>query len=257
MLSQNCIDQPIRANSDLQRGRADTMYSHVPDPALFTVKPSPKSRVMRRKGAPRAQEEATHGVGRPRDEKIDAEVTFAVLSALKEGGYRAVTIDGIAQRVGRARTSIYRRWTSKRSLVAYAVLSEMGDDPAADTGSVRGDLEAAVGTLLNAFAGPLGRALAGLVADMAQDNALALTIRKQVLVARRRSMREALIRGRNRGEVREGLDVELVLDMLTGPFYYRTLFGHAPITRATTRQVVAYVLRIIEVEGRRKIPRAR
>jgi hypothetical protein len=70
-------------------------------------------------------------------------------------------------------------------------------------------------------------------------------------------MREALIRGRNRGEVRDGLDVELVLDMLTGPFYYRTLFGHAPITRRTTRQVVAYVLRIIEVEGRRKIHRAR
>jgi len=205
---------------------------------------------MRRKRTPRARTAITKGVGRPRDERIDAEVAFAVLSALNEGGYGAVTIDGIARRVGRARTSIYRRWPSKRSLVAYAVLSEMGDDPAADTGSVRGDLEAAVGTLLKAFAGPLGRALAGLVADMAQDKALAVTIRKQVLTARRKSMREALIRGRNRGEVRNGLDVELVLDMLTGPFYYRTLFGHAPITLNTTRQVVAYVLRIIDVEGR-------
>lgn len=208
------------------------------------------SRTMRRKRTPRARTATTKGVGRPRDERIDAEVAFAVLSALKEGGYGAVTIDGIARRVGRARTSIYRRWTSKRSLVAYAVLSELGDDPAADTGSVRGDLEAAVGTLLKAFAGPLGRALAGLVADMAQDKALAVTIRKQVLTARRKSMREALIRGRNRGEVRNGLDVELVLDMLTGPFYYRTLFGHAPITLNTTRRVVAYVLRIIAVEGR-------
>ena len=155
------------------------------------------------KRTPRAHDGLTIGVGRPRDERIDAEVAFAVLSALKEGGYGAVTIDGIARRVGRARTSIYRRWTSKRSLVAYAVLSEMGDDPAADTGSVRGDLEAAVGTLLKAFAGPLGRALAGLVADMAQDKALAVTIRKQVLTARRKSMREALVRARNRGEVRE------------------------------------------------------
>jgi AcrR family transcriptional regulator len=237
--------------------RADTIYSYVAKPRFLTVKPSPEPHAMSKRGAPRTRAAATHGVGRPRDERIDAEVAFAVLSALKEGGYRAVTIDGIAQRVGRARTSIYRRWTSKRSLVAYAVLSEMGDDPAADTGSVREDLEAAVGTLLNAFAGPLGRALAGLVADMAQDKALALTIRKQVLTARRRSMREALIRGRNRGEVRDGLDVELVLDMLTAPFYYRTLFGHAPITLRTTRQVVAYVLRIIEVEGGRKIHHAR
>ena len=45
---------------------------------------------------------------------------------------RAVTIDGIARKVKRARTSIYRRWPSKRHLVAYAVLSEMGDNPAAE-----------------------------------------------------------------------------------------------------------------------------
>jgi AcrR family transcriptional regulator len=185
-------------------------------------------------------------MGRPRDERIDTEVVSAVLDALKEGGYGAVTIEGIARRVGRARTSLYRRWPSKCNLVAYAVVSEMGDKPAANTGAVRGDLEAAVGTLLNAFAGPLGRALAGLVADMAQDPVLAETIRQEVLVARRNSMREALERAKKRGEVRSGLDVELVLDMLTGPFYFRTLFGHAPITRDMTRQVVEYILRIVD-----------
>jgi hypothetical protein len=99
---------------------------------------------------------------------------------------------------------------------------------------------------LTAFAGPLGQALAGLVADMAQDMDLAATIRREVLAARRGSMREALERARKRGEARAALDVELVLDMLTGPFYYRTLFGHAPITRDTTRQVVSYILRVIE-----------
>jgi hypothetical protein len=49
-------------------------------------------------------------------------------------GYRAVTWDGIARKVRRARTSLYRRWPSKRHLVAYAVLSELGASPAADTG---------------------------------------------------------------------------------------------------------------------------
>jgi AcrR family transcriptional regulator len=174
-------------------------------------------------------------------------VVAAVLNALRLGGYRSVTIDGIAQRVERARSSLYRRWPSKRHLVAYAVVSEMGDNPAADTGSVRGDLEAAVGTLLLAFVGPLGRSLAGLVADMAQDPVFASIIRRQVLARRRKSMREALERARLRGEVRHDFDVELVLDMLTGPFYFRTLFGHAPITRQTTRQVVEYVLRILQV----------
>jgi AcrR family transcriptional regulator len=224
------------------------------------VNVSPKSHRARGSEARRRPVAPMHGVGRPRDERIDTEVVSAVLNALKEGGYRAVTIDGIARRAGRARTSLYRRWPSKCNLVAYAVVSEMGDNPAADTGSVRGDLEATVGTLLNAFAGPLGSALAGLVADMAQDAALAATIRQEVLSARRKSMREALERARARGEVRAGLDVELVLDMLTGPFYFRTLFGHAPVTRDMTRLVVDYILRLVAPEGPPKArarPRAR
>jgi AcrR family transcriptional regulator len=184
------------------------------------------------------------GLGRPRDERIDTEVVSVVLNTLRNEGYGAVTIEGVARQIGRARTSLYRRWPSKPNLVAYAVVSEMGDKPAADTGGLRGDLEAAVETLRKAFAGPLGHALAGLVADMAQDPALATSIRQQVISARRKSMREALERARKRGEARSGLDVELVLDMLTGPFYYRTLFGHAPVTREMTRLVVEYVLQL-------------
>lgn len=187
-------------------------------------------------------------LGRPRDERIDTEVVSAVLSVLRTQGYGAVTIEGIARKVKRARTSIYRRWPSKRHLVAYAVVSEMGDNPAADTGRLREDLQAAVGTLLSAFAGPLGQALAGLVADMAQDTELAETIRQEVLAARRKSMREAFVRAGARGEVQADLDIELVIDMLTGPFYYRTLFGHAPITRRMARDVVQYVLRVVALD---------
>jgi len=191
------------------------------------------------------------GPGRPRDERIDSEVVSAVLAVLHTSGYRAVTIDGIARAVRRARTSIYRRWPSKRHLVAYTVVSEMGDHPAADTGTLRKDLEAAVGTLLTAFAGPLGKALPGLVADMAQDPELAAIIREQVMMRRRRSMREAFARADARGEVRANLDLELVIDTLTAPFYYRTLFGHAPITRQMTREIVDYVLRIVSKERER------
>lgn len=207
---------------------------------------SRKSPAAQQGGVRRHLAKASLRLGRPRDGRIDSEVVTAVLNALKRGGYRAVTIDGIARRVGRARSSLYRRWPSKRHLVAYAVVSELGDNPAADTGSIRGDLEAAVSTLLHAFAGPLGRALTGLVADMAQDAALATIIRRQVLGRRRKSMREALARAQARGQVRHGLDVELVLDMLTGPFYFRALFGHARITRQTTHQVVDYVLQFAQ-----------
>jgi AcrR family transcriptional regulator len=184
-------------------------------------------------------------LGRPRDERIDSQVVGAVLQALRGGGYRAVTIDGIARRVRRARTSLYRRWPSKRHLVAYAVVSELGENPAGDSGALRADLEAAVETLLRAFAGPLAQALPGLVADMAQDARLAALIREQVLAARRRSMREAFARALARGEIRADLDIEVILDLLTGPFYYRVLFGHAPLSARMARDVVECVLRVV------------
>ena len=207
---------------------------------------------MRPNGATRKRHLSRHVstttsvIGRPRDARIDTAVVAAVLIALENGGYRAVTIEGIAKNVGRPRSSLYRRWPSKRHLVAYAVVSELGENPAADTGTLRGDLLSAVRTLWRAFRGPLGHALAGLVADMAQDAALASSIRQRVLAPRRRSLREAVGRARVRGDLRIDLDVELLLDMLTGPFYFRTLFGHVSMSQKNTGQIVDCILRVIK-----------
>lgn len=185
--------------------------------------------------------------GRPRDHQIDRDVVAAVLSVLHTRGYRAVTIVNIARRVKRARTSLYRRWPSKRNLVAFAVIHELGVEPAPDTGSLREDLKAAVETLRRAFTGPLGAAIAGLAAEMAHDQTLARMIRAAVLTPRRDSLRSALARAAVRKEIAPSLDIELVLDMLTAPYYFRALFGHAPITASMNERIVDYVLGVASV----------
>lgn len=197
----------------------------------------------RRAAAPR-NAPSVRGRGRPRDEHIDTDVVTAVLHVLRTRGYKAVTIEGIARAVRRARSSLYRRWPSKPHLVAYCLVSTMGATPAPDTGALRGDLEVAVETLRRAFSGPLRQALPGLVADMANDRELAQAVRRQVLAPRRGSMRNALKRARARGEALPALDAELLLDMLAAPFYFRTLFGHAPIDRRLAQHVVEYVLKL-------------
>lgn len=184
--------------------------------------------------------------GRPRNASIDRAVVAAVLEVLRSRGYKAVTMAGIARKVRRARASIYRRWPSKPYLVADCLVSTLGASPAPDTGSLRSDLRAAVGTFQRAFAGPLRQALPGLVADMAHDEKLAQAVRRQVLAPRRKSMRDALDRARERGEARRSLDVELLLDLLAGPFYFRTLFGHGRVDPRLSRSVVDHVLRIVE-----------
>jgi AcrR family transcriptional regulator len=182
-------------------------------------------------------------LGRPVDPSIDRAVVDIVLLELKRAGYRSITMEGIARKIGRARASLYRRWPSKRHLVAYAVVSELGANPSPDTGSLRLDLMRAVETLITGFQGALGPALAGLVGEMADDPVLARTIRKEVLAKRRRSIRAAFQRGIKRGEIRSGVNIELLMDMLTAPFYFRTLFGHVKLSATMIETVVDIVLR--------------
>lgn len=182
-------------------------------------------------------------LGRPVDATIDAAVVQIVLLELKRSGYRSITMEGIARKIGRARASLYRRWPSKRHLVAFAVVSALGANPSPDTGSLRQDLMEAVETLVTGFRGALGPALAGLVGEMADDAVLARTIRKEVLAKRRRSIRAAFRRGIKRGELQPGVNIELLMDMLTAPFYFRTLFGHVKLSPTMISAVVDTVLR--------------
>jgi AcrR family transcriptional regulator len=199
------------------------------------------------RAGPRSRRGVAHGIGRgrPKNESIDIEVVAAVLEGLLVRGYRGVTIEGIARQVKRARTSLYRRWPSKRHLIADAVVAQLGAQPAPDTGSLRKDLMAAVNTLPAAFAGTLGKALPGLVADMALDPVLAKLIRDKVLAPRRRSIRAAFERGMTRGECARGFDVDALIDMLTAPFYFRALFGHLPSTPALVTTIVDHVIAIV------------
>jgi hypothetical protein len=52
-----------------------------------------------------------------------------------------------------------------------------------------------------------------------------------------------LERGVARGELRAGLDIEVAMDALYGPIYYRLLVGHQPLDEQFADQLAAHVLR--------------
>ncbi|HWN36429.1 MAG TPA: TetR-like C-terminal domain-containing protein [Pseudonocardia sp.] len=67
----------------------------------------------------------------------------------------------------------------------------------------------------------------------------------------RRATTEATLRAAMaRGEVRQDLDLEFVLDVLAAPAYFRQLFGHAPVDRRLVEQTVDLVLAAIGTPGR-------
>lgn len=56
------------------------------------------------------------------------------------------------------------------------------------------------------------------------------------------SMHAAFVRAAARGEIRASLDIELLLDRLAGPFYFRRLFGHQSLKEILVHKIVDYIL---------------
>ena len=85
--------------------------------------------------------------GRPYDNSGDADILASTLDLLAERDYERLTLDEVAARTGKAKTTLYRRWATKEDLVLAAVRSA-GRPPEAealpDTGSLRADLLAVI-----------------------------------------------------------------------------------------------------------------
>ena len=67
--------------------------------------------------------------GRPRREGADETILDAARALLDEAGFAAFNVDVIAERTGIAKTTIYRRWPTKGSLVAAAIDTTPATDP--------------------------------------------------------------------------------------------------------------------------------
>jgi AcrR family transcriptional regulator len=146
--------------------------------------------------------------------------TFAELSRV---GYTAMRVEDIAARSGVNKTTIYRRWPTKAELITNAVIEYAKQHvPATDTGTLRGDLRA---SLLAAFKlGPFEQGVLRVIQmerSVEAVDAFARRMRDQL-----REMRIAMVRrGISRGELPEGVDVALVVDLLSAPVQRALLFN--------------------------------
>jgi len=182
--------------------------------------------------------------GRPRSEAAHGAILVASIELIREVGYDAVTMDGIAARAGVGKATVYRRWKTKETLVAEALERLIRAIPTPDTGTTRGDLLALMGDQRKLYEDPAtGPLLSGLVAAMARSELIAAAIRNGMHATRREAMLTVLRRGVARGDLRKGLDFDLALDLFNGPLFYRFLFTGVPIDDRLARGVVDVILR--------------
>jgi AcrR family transcriptional regulator len=184
------------------------------------------------------------GRGRPRQAATGHAILRATREILARGGVHGLTVEGVSARSGVAKTTIYRRWRSKQDLALAALLEVVQQEPPVrHLGHTSTALNAYVGRVISNFHSMLyGRIVRGLVSDLAVDPELARGFREQVLARRVTEVTGLLQRGIERGELRPDLDLEITIDLLFGPIYYRLLISGEPLTSAFTARLVRAVM---------------
>jgi len=166
--------------------------------------------------------------GRPRSALTDEAILEAVITLLSEGkGAAAVSIEAVAAKAGVGKATIYRRWPNKEAMLIDAMRTMKGPLPVPAGISVRDDLVMLISNMRTKRSEHFGKVTACLLPEIVRDPQMHV-VHQGMVEPRREVMRQVLLRGIATGELREDLDVELTLLMLSGPALAQNMLKWSP-----------------------------
>jgi AcrR family transcriptional regulator len=182
-----------------------------------------------------------------RSEEARQAVLEAADNLLVERGFAGLTIEGIAARAGVAKQTIYRWWTSKTDIRMDAFVDDAAEAMTPpDSGDLAADLRIQLARLADFLtrsdAGAVFRALAG---QAQHDADVATRLRADHLSKQRERDRVPLRRAVERGELPPETDLDLVVEQLLSPIYYRVLVTGQPVSREFTGALVEQCLSVV------------
>lgn len=189
-------------------------------------------------------------IGRPRSEETKKAILTASYELTLEKGFPTVTVEGIAERAGVSKATIYKWWPNKAAVVLdgfFAATESMLQVP--DTGSVREDLFIQVNNLASFITSPRGRVITELIAEGQFDANIAKEYRSRYFSPRRLISQHILERGILRGELKKDLDIELSIDLIFAPLFYRLLITGDAVDSAFVKSLISYALMGLGSEG--------
>jgi AcrR family transcriptional regulator len=167
--------------------------------------------------------------GRPRSARADRAILQATVELLIEEGFQAMSIEGIAERAGVGKTTIYRRFDSKEEIVIAALATMTGEIRIPDTGDTRQDMlllgEAFRSQAATSIVFPIMRQL---ISTALTNPAVFDAFKTTLMDPRQAAIRTILERGVARGDLRPDIDVELFVDTIPGAIFFPILFKLPP-----------------------------
>jgi len=165
---------------------------------------------------------------------------------LEEGGITALTIEGIAARAAVGKPTIYREWPNAHAVAMAALMSADDVTPKiARSPSAIIELKRQLRAVADVFASRIGRQAAIMIASAAGETELSKSFRNHFILARREEGRDIIGRGIAQREIRIGINIDVLLDMIYGPIFYRLLMGHGALDAEFTDAVVGHALQSI------------
>jgi AcrR family transcriptional regulator len=163
--------------------------------------------------------------GRPRSEAVERAIIEGVMKLLEEGVPLAeLSIERIARTAGVGKATIYRRWSGKEELFVDVVRAAEPVDPPLPGTSMRDDLVVLLEQVRRrGLANRSSAILHSVQAQMKSSPKLWAAYHATVVAPRRRLGLEVLRRGRENGELRTDLDLELLNDLFVGPVLVRAV----------------------------------
>lgn len=161
---------------------------------------------------------------------------------MSEGGYAALTMEGVASRAGVGKPTVYRRWSTRAQLVFELFTRPTVPDPVPDTGSLREDL-VELGSWLAATLGATDRSICGdRVGEMIDSASFSARVLERRIEPDLAVIAAIWDRAVDRGEVRDPEQGRELLDDLTGALLYRLLVLHEDLGRDEVERLVDRML---------------
>lgn len=183
-------------------------------------------------------------VGRPRSEETKKLILSTAYQMLLEIGFKAVTVDGIALKSGVSKATIYKWWPNKAAVVldGFFDASEMLLQ-IPDTGSAKEDIFIQVNNLAAFFTSSKGKIVTELIAEGQFDSNIASEYQKRYFQPRRLITRQILERGIQRNQVKKDIDIQLLIDIIYAPIFYRLMITGDKIDKGYIDMVLEQTLK--------------
>lgn len=193
-----------------------------------------------------SEENSNQKKGRPRSEKSRKAILKATNALLLHTSVQDLSIEAIAKKAKVGKTTIYRWWPNKTSVVMDALMSQPGlqkpmPTPSNNAEAIRMQME----KLIHLLDSKNGQIIAQLFSEAQSDEKSQEIFDQNFLSPLIDAMQYSVEQGQEDGEFSKKLDSRIVVDMLCGPIFFRLMSHSQDLDKDFSENFTQDIVRLI------------